>query len=85
LSDCFINARHSEALVDVTVVENRRAQSFFALILQRENGALVKLLPRTDPEKTDGVRKVVALIAGQLKAQSPACRYGQNNIEGYLG
>jgi len=39
----------------------------------------------TDTEKTEGVKRLTAIVGQTLKAQHPDCRYGKTNLEKYLG
>jgi hypothetical protein len=82
--ECYLSARRAEALVEAVVIEGRRPQSFFVALSQRKDGVMVKLLLLTDPEKTDGVKSLLAAVGKQLKGQHPDCRYGQTNLHGFL-
>ena len=82
--DCYISHNHKEALVDVVVVENRRPQAFYVSLLQRDEGVLVRLLPSTSPEKTDGVKHMLVFIGSQVKQQHPDCRYGATNLPAFI-
>jgi hypothetical protein len=56
------------------VVEAGRSQSFFVQLSQKDRQITVRLLPATDPEKTTGVKRVMALIAMQLhESPTAAC------------
>lgn len=82
--DCYVNHSHKEVLVNVVVVENQRPQAFFISLLQRDEGVLVRLLPSTSPEKTDGVKKMLFFIGSQLKTQHIKCKFGTTNIPSFL-
>ena len=64
--DVYLNRSGHTALVDCVVVEAGRSQSFFVQLSQKDRQITVRLLPATDPEKTIGVKRVMALIAKQL-------------------
>ena len=86
-NDSFLSARGTLALVETVVVEGTKGappKTFFIVLAQREEGVGVRLLSATDPEKTEGVKRALALLAACLKAQSPACRYGRTNLEPFL-
>ncbi|MBM3263608.1 MAG: hypothetical protein FJY97_09340 [candidate division Zixibacteria bacterium] len=80
----YLSAHRSETLIEAVVVEGRRAQSFFVSLAQRSNGVMVKIPLITDPEKTDGVKRLVADMGLALKRQHPDCRFGQTNLMDYL-
>ena len=82
--EVFINRGRRSVLVESTVVEEGRTQGFFAHLSQGEGAVTVRLLPATDPEKTDGVKRLLALIARQVLLQDPACKYGKTNLQPFL-
>jgi hypothetical protein len=82
--DVFINQSRKSALVESTVVESGRTQRFFVHVSQGEGAVTVRLLPATDPEKTDGVKRLLAIIARQVLDQDPSCRYGKTNLQPFL-
>ena len=88
-NESFLSARGTLALVEAVVVEGALStgatpKAFFIVLSQREEGVIVRLLSVTDPEKTEGVKRAIALLAARLKAQSPACRYVRTNLEPFL-
>ena len=82
--ECYLSRQREEALVESLVVEGGRAQSFFVSLCRRDDGVMVRLLPATDPEKTDGVKRLLAHVAEQIKTQHSACRYGHTNLQQYI-
>lgn len=71
-------------LLDLLIVEAFLRQSFFLVLTQREDGVMVRLLPRTSPEKTAGVKRAVAWAAAWLQAASPSATVGTTNLEAFL-
>jgi len=82
--DVFINQGRRSALVESTVVEGGGTQVFFVHVSQGEGAVTVRLLPATDPEKTDGVKRLLAIIARKVLEQDPSCKYGKTNLEPFL-
>jgi hypothetical protein len=83
--DVFINQSRRSALVESTVVEGgHRTQGFFVHVAQGEGAVTVRLLAATDPEKTDGVKRLLAILARKVLEQDPSCRYGKTNLEPFL-
>ncbi|MBI1951349.1 MAG: hypothetical protein HYS34_08305 [Acidobacteria bacterium] len=70
-------------LIEMVVVEAGHTQKFFIQLSPREGGLTVRLEPLTDPEKSRGVRRALALVAHRFVAACGA-RYGRTNIEGDL-
>ncbi|MBI4168756.1 MAG: hypothetical protein HY510_02320 [Acidobacteria bacterium] len=71
------------ALVEVVVVERGFTQKFFIQLSPKDAGVTVRLEPLTDPEKTAGVRRAIALLAHRIVEVS-GCVYGRTNIQEYL-
>jgi hypothetical protein len=80
----FYRERDGRAgLIEALVVERGHTQKFFIQLSMRGDGLTVRLEPLTDPEKTPGVRRALALVAHRIKT-SCRCEYGSTNIEEHL-
>ncbi len=84
LGDRYINAAGTTALIESLAIENSRNQSFFIQLSQKDTSLTVRLLPLTDPEKSPGVKMLMAQIAKQIKDSSSAIEYGKTNLQDYL-
>lgn len=82
--DTFLNASEQSALIESLAIENGVNQSFFVQLTQKKSSLTVRLLPLTDPEKTDGVKTIMAIIAKQIKDTDSSIEYGKNNLEAFL-
>lgn len=82
--DLYLNRSGRTALVDCVAVEEGRSQSFFVQLSQKDRQITVRLLPATDPEKTAGVKRLMALVARQLLAASGGGRFGKTNLQDFL-
>ena len=82
--DLYLNRTKHTALVDCVLVEEGRSQAFFVQLAQKERQVTVRLLPATDPEKTVGVKRVMALIARQIRATVAGSRFGKTNLQEFL-
>jgi hypothetical protein len=71
------------ALLEALVVERGRPQRFFVSMQARDGAVMVRCEPLTDPEKTTGVKRALALVADRLRADSGG-RYGTTNIAEFL-
>jgi hypothetical protein len=76
----YLARRENRALIECTVVEGYLRQIFLVEMIQREDGALVRLFHGSSPEKTEGVRYCLAWIAKALLAQDPACAWKTQNL-----
>ena len=84
LKDAFLNTDKTMVLIEAVVVEGRVSQTFYIVAAKRGENISVHLDALTDPEKNDGVRRLIAFIGHQLKAQDPACRYERHSLVGFL-
>lgn len=82
--DVYMNRSNHTALVDCVVVEEGRSQPFFVQLSQKDRQITVRLLPVTDPEKTTGVKHIMALIAKQLHEAIAGSRFGKTNLQEFL-
>ena len=82
--DKYINASGHSALIESLAIKNGVNQTFFVQLSQKKSSLTVRLFPLTDPEKTDGVKMIMASIAKQIKDTNPAIVYGKNNLEDFL-
>jgi len=71
------------ALLETLVVDRGHTQKFLILLAASDEGLTVRLEPMTDPEKTPGVRRALAIVAHRMHAAF-GCPYGNTNIEEYL-
>ncbi len=82
----YMKQQGEEVLLDMLVVESGHQQRFFIQLTRREGGAMLRLLPQTDPEKTDGVKRALARAAALVREHTEGeCRYGATNLSEFLG
>ncbi len=84
VTDKYLNSDHNKALIESLAVENGNNQSFFVELSQKQTRLTVRLLPLTDPEKTPGVKMIMAMVAKQIKDFNPNVSYGKTNLQDFL-
>lgn len=84
VSTCLISRQEKRLLLECLVVERRLPKKFYLRIDQREAGVKISLDPLTDPEKTDGVKTAIALVARQVRDMEQDNRYGNTNLQDFL-
>jgi hypothetical protein len=78
----FLEASGRSALVEMLVVEAGRKQPFYAKISLHDRGAAtVRVDPLTHPERSRGVKEIVARIGADLLARTPGASVGAANVE----
>lgn len=82
--DVYLNRSGHIALVDCVVVQQGQSQAFFVQLSQKDRQITVRLLPATDPAKTDGVKRLMAVIATQLRESTAGSRFGKTNLQDFL-
>ncbi len=70
-------------LIETLVVDHGHTQKFFIQVAGRGEGAIIRLEPLTDPEKTHGVRRALAVVAHRI-LECTGSSYGKSNIDEYL-
>jgi hypothetical protein len=54
------------------------------MISGREDGFVVRLYPKIEVEKTEGVKRIIAELAKQLIVKFPELKVGETNLQDYL-
>ncbi len=77
----FVERDGRTLLIEALVVEAGRKQAFYVVVSQHEGtGASVRIDPMTHPERSPGVRDLVAWLGADLLARSPGARIGVTNL-----
>lgn len=72
-------------LLEALTIEDGAQQPFFAAVDRRDDGLVVRLHEAsTGIDKTDGVKRLLALVAKQLIEIEPGLSIGETNLETYL-
>jgi len=83
LLDVFLDKKKRTALVPAVVIDNIH-QKFFIEISTRKDKTTIRLFPGTDPEKTDGVKTSLGLVAKIIQEINPNFKITRTNIEEFL-
>jgi hypothetical protein len=84
ITDKYLNAREDSALIESIAVENGKPQTFFIQISAKGEAVTVRLLPLTDPQKTNGVKTLMGIVANMIKSSSDEITYGKTNLQDFL-
>ncbi|HNX22412.1 MAG TPA: hypothetical protein PKG60_00085 [Spirochaetota bacterium] len=84
VTDKYINASGQIALIEALAIEGAKNQNFFIQLSQKKSSLTIRLLPVTDPEKTHGVKTIMAMIAKQIKNTDANITYGKTNLQDFL-
>lgn len=67
IENYFINQPGDMILVKAVAVDDQKPQSFYIMVMNKEDKTTIRLDPITDPEKTDGVKIALALMAKRIQ------------------
>jgi hypothetical protein len=82
--DIFLERGKTALLIDSLSIEDSKKTIFFAMITGRDDGVVVRLYPKIEVEKTEGVKSILAELAKQLLATFPELKVGETNLDNYL-
>ena len=82
--DIYLEREKNAILIDSLAIDADKKTVFIALISGRNDGIVVRLYPKIDVEKTEGVKKILVELAKQLIATFPELWIGETNLENYL-
>jgi len=83
-TDVYLEREKNVILIDSLAIDSDRKTVFLAMISGRDDGVVVRLYPKIDFEKTEGVKKILAELAKQLIATFPDLTVGETNLGNYL-
>ena len=66
IENIFVDKEARTALLPAVVIDSKN-QNFFIEISTSENKSTIRLHPKTDPEKTPGVKIAMGLLANQIQ------------------
>jgi hypothetical protein len=82
--DIFISKDKKAILIEAIAIEDGSSQRFFIQVGVKENRTSIRLYPGTDPIKTPGVKKLLAIVAKQIREQHQTLEYGPTNLGEFL-
>ena len=85
ITDTYLNSKGTSMLLESVVVEGGSTQKFMIAVGSKGTGVTVRLLPLTDPEKTPGVKRLMADVARQVVKRFPGATFGKTNLREFLG
>lgn len=84
VQDIFISQKKTMLLLEAIVVEDGPPIGFLIQVGLKGNRTTVRLYPGTDPQKTTGVKKLIALVAKKIKDQNSQIHYGVTNLVEFI-
>jgi len=84
ITDKYINEKKTSALIESIAIEQGKSQNFYIQLSSKKDAVTVRLLPLTDPEKTNGVKKLMGLVANKIKSSNPNITFGKTNLQDFI-
>jgi hypothetical protein len=82
--DSYLERTRKSILIESLPIQENRTVSFLAMISGREDGVVIRLYPKHEVEKTDGVKRLLAELAKQLLETFPDFKLGETNLKEYF-
>ena len=83
-SEMYLERGKNSILIESLAIEGKVKTNFVAMISGRQDGVVIRLYPRIEVEKTDGVKQILAEIAKKIIAKFPELRIEETNLDEYL-
>ena len=83
-TDIYLEREKNAILVDSLAIDADKKTVFLTMISGRNDGVVIRLYPKIDVEKTEGVKKILVELAKQLIATFPELTVGETNLDNYL-
>lgn len=85
IENYFIN-QPGDIILAKAVAVDQKPQSFYIMVMNREDKTTIRLDPTTDPEKTDGVKIALALMAKRIQEieQAHNLYVSKTNIQEFI-
>jgi hypothetical protein len=83
-ADSYLEREKRSILIESLSIQGTKTTSFLTMISSREDGIVIRLYPKSEVEKTDGVKRLLAELAKQLLQKFVGLRLGETNLSKYL-
>lgn len=71
-------------LFESTAVRSGFSVNFYVLAEQKKESVTVRVDPRTNVEKNDGVKRAVALVGGLIANHTPGLQFDKTNLPPFI-
>jgi hypothetical protein len=82
--DIYISQNRKVLLIEAIAIEGGPPQRFFIQASVKEARTTIRIYQGTDPIKTAGVKKLLAIVAKHMRDQHPEIAYGVTNLKEFL-
>ena len=83
IKDMYVNSQKNNALFSALAVDET-PQEFFIEVLTGDSKTTIRLLPLTDPKKTDSVKNAMVFVSRLVSDLNPSLNITKTNLQDYL-
>ena len=83
IKDMYVNSQKNNALFSTLTIDDS-PQEFFIEVLTGDSKTTIRLLPLTDPKKTDSVKNAMVFISCLVSDMNPSLNITKTNLQDYL-
>lgn len=85
VEEYFMN-KYENIILAKTISVDRKTQSFYIMLMKKEDKITIRLDPITDPDKTEGVKTAIALISKTIKeyGKSSNLNITKTNVQEFI-
>ncbi len=84
LQGAYLDSAAGRLLFEAVVVEGYLRQNFFLLVREEEGAVLIRCHPFSNPQKTPGVKRLIARVALRCLQACPGAEIGNTNLRDFL-
>jgi hypothetical protein len=82
--EAYLGSRKKSILVESVAVEGDGTQNFLSMVKWRDDGLVVLIYPGSTVRRTEGVRRLIALVAAGIMASHPYLTVEETNLNDFL-
>lgn len=83
IHEMYVESKATNALFSTVVIDDSH-HDFFIQVMSNKDRTTIRLLPATDPEKTDAVKQSLAKLCLEIQTHYPEMKVIKSNLWDYL-
>ena len=83
IHEMYVESKGTNALFSTVVIDDSH-HDFFIQVMSNKDRTTIRLLPATDPEKTDAVKQSLAILCLEIQKHYPDMNVTKSNLWDYL-
>ena len=83
IHEMYVESKATNALFSTVVIDDSH-HDFFIQVMSNKDRTTIRLLPATDPEKTDSIKQSLANLCLEIQTHYPEMKVIKSNLWDYL-